>query len=100
MLSLSGMPSMARRLGEKTTAFSPDITNPGTERHAPATSVPSTTSAMARAITSTSISGAWGVGRRVWASTSPFGETTPAAILVPPTSTPTAFNGLPHVHYL
>jgi len=60
--SLRGIPSTARRLGEKTTLFSSVRIKPGTARQAALTSKSSPTSAMDLAMASTSFSGEWGVG--------------------------------------
>src|SRR5215211_5162757 len=98
--SLSGIPSTARRFGEKTTLFSCARIRPGTARHTPPTWGPSPTSEIALAMVSTSVPGECGVGWRTSSRIFPSGVTTPAAILVPPTSTPTAFTPLPPVHYL
>src|SRR3954452_8102819 len=86
---------MACRLGAKITLFSSLMTKPGTARHTPPTSYPSFTSVTARAILESSLSRGPADGYLTSFRISPSGVTTPAAIFVPPTSTPIAFNALP-----
>src|SRR5215216_1785942 len=84
--------SISCRLGAKTTLFSAAKIRPGTGTHTPPTSKPSFTSVMALEIVSINRFGgpAW-VGYLTSFRILPSGETTAAAILVPPTSTPMAF---------
>jgi len=70
--------------GEGDTLFSCARASPGTARQIPPTSLPPRNSSMARPVVSTSFSGECGVEWRAPVSTSPSGETTPAAILVSP----------------
>src|SRR5919202_4002427 len=90
--SFRGTPSIACRLGAKTTLFSLVITKPGIARQTPPTSNPSFTSMMARAMLESSLSRGPADGYLTSFKISPAGVTTPAAIFVPPTSTPIAFN--------
>src|SRR5919107_42429 len=68
---------------------------PGTARHTPPTSKLSPTSATASAMASIRRFDVWGVVCRTSFRSSPSVETTPTAILVPPTSTPIAFIAAP-----
>src|SRR5215203_4886248 len=84
--------SISCRLGAKMTLFSAARMSPGTATHTPPTSKPSFTSEIARAMVSINRFGgtAW-VGYLNSFRILPSGETTAAAIFVPPTSTPMAF---------
>src|SRR5215210_789653 len=90
-----GTPSIACRLGAKITLFSALRTNPGTARQTAPTSYPSLTSSTARAMLESSLSRGPADGYLISFKISPSGVTTPAAIFVPPTSTPIAFNAPP-----
>src|SRR5215204_1264512 len=88
--------SISCRLGAKITLFSAARIRPGTATHTPPTSKPSFTSVMARAMVSINRLGgtAW-VGYLTSFRILPSGETTAAAIFVPPMSTPMAFTTPP-----
>jgi hypothetical protein len=84
--------SISCRLGAKMTLFSAARMSPGTATHTPPTSKPSFTSVIARAMVSTNrFGGTACVGYLTSFRILPSGETTAAAIFVPPTSTPMAF---------